>query len=173
LRLSKCYKTASPIIDQLETERHRTIMRIRSIAVALAAVLVLAGCADASTDETVPGATGDTSVATTGSDETEPAETEPAGGLEAIAELEDDIDQLSEAISESEPGQDLTSAWDTLKTELAPTIASFRDEGAATREEIESDLDAFQQELDQLEVDESVRSAWDDLRSQVEQLMAN
>ena len=141
-------------------------MRIRTMAVALAVALALGACADASTDGTVDDTTGDTSVATTGSDGTE-----PAGGLEAIAELEDDIDALSDAISESEPGQDLSSAWDTLKTELTATVASFRDEGAMTREEIQSDLDAFQQELDELEVDETVRAAWDELRSHIEQLM--
>ncbi len=75
-------------------------MRIRTMAVALAAALALGACADASTDGTVDDTTGDTSVATTGSDGTE-----PAGGLEAIAELEDDIDALSDAISESEPGR--------------------------------------------------------------------
>ena len=166
----KCRVPSAIIHSTLEIEGESigSIMRRKSIAVALVGALVLAACADASTDQTVADATGDTSVATTGSDGTE-----SAGGLEAIAELEDDIDELSNAISESEPGQDLSSAWDTLKTELAAAIASFRDEGAVAREEIDSALDAFQQELDELDVDESVSSAWDELRSHVEQLTAS
>ena len=82
----------------------------------------------------------------------------------------DEIDNLSDAISSSESAQELSSAWDALKVELAAIVATLRAEGTVAREDVDSALDAFQQELDALDIEESVTAAWDDLRSHLEQL---
>jgi hypothetical protein len=134
-------------------------MRNRGTAIALAGLIALAACSDTTTASTLDEAlTGTTLGATV---------------VDTIAELETQIEEFSDAVTESESAQDLSSAWDTLRTELAATVASFRTEGAIAREEIESDLDAFQEELDEIQVEDEVRSAWEDLRSQLEQLMSN
>ena len=139
-------------------------MRSRPTAILLAAAVVFGACADASTDESVPA---DTSPDTTA------ATTVPAGGQEdALGQFEDDIDSLSEAISSSESAQELSSAWDTLKVELAATVATLRAEGAVARDDVEAALDTFEQELDAMDVDENVSAAWDELRSHLEQLMS-
>ena len=88
-----------------------------------------------------------------------------------IGQFEDEIDRLSDAISSSESAQELSSAWDTLKVELAATVATLRAEGAVARDDVETALDAFQEELDSLDIGENVSSAWDDVRSHLEQLM--
>jgi hypothetical protein len=139
-------------------------MRSRALAFLLAVAFVLSACADASTDESVPADTSpDTAVATT----------VPAGGQEeALGQFEDEIDSLSDAIASSDSGQELSSAWDTLKVELAATVATLRAEGAVAREDVEAALDAFEQELDAIDVDENVSAAWDELRSHLEQLMS-
>ena len=89
-----------------------------------------------------------------------------------MGQFEDEIDNLSDAIASSESGQELSSAWDTLKVELAATVATLRAEGAVAREDVESALDTFEQELDAMNVDENVSAAWDELRSHLDQLMS-
>ena len=97
----------------------------------------------------------------------------PAGAEdEALGQFEEEIDNLSDAIASSESGQELSSAWDALKVELAATVATLRAEGAVAREDVEAALDDFEQELDAIDVDESVSAAWDELRSHLEQLMS-
>ena len=139
-------------------------MRSRAIVLVLAMTIVVGACADASTDESVPADT---------SPDTAAATTVPAGGQdEAVGQFEDEIDNLSEAIASSESGQELSSAWDTLKVELAATVATLRAEGAVARDDVEAALDTFEQELDAIDVDENVSAAWDELRSHVEQLIS-
>ena len=139
-------------------------MRSRAMAFVLATMLVVGACADASPDESVPAETSsDTAAATT-----VPADAQD----EAVGQFEDEIDNLSDAIASSESGEELSSAWDTLKVELAATVATLRAEGAVAREDVESTLDAFEQELDAIDVDENVSAAWDELRSHLEQLMS-
>jgi gas vesicle protein len=89
-----------------------------------------------------------------------------------MAEFQAEIDELSDAISESEAAQELSSAWDTLNAELAASVATMREDGTIAREEIESGLEDFEQQLDDLEVEENVRIAWESLRSHVEALMS-
>ena len=137
-------------------------MRRRAMVFVLATALVLGACGDASTDESVPSDT---------SPDTESATTVPAGAdEEALGQVEGEIDNLSDAISSSESAQELSSAWDALKVELAAIVATLRAEGTVAREDVDSALDAFQQELDALDIEESVTAAWDDLRSHLEQL---
>lgn len=141
-------------------------MRKKSIALALAGTIALGACADATTEDTTDGLTDDTPAATTA-----PAGTDASGGMEAIAELQAEIDELANAISESESAQDLTAAWETLNTELAASIEAIQEDGTIAREEIESGLETFEQRLDELEVEENVRTAWEALRSHLEQIM--
>ena len=89
-----------------------------------------------------------------------------------MAEVQAELDQLSDAISESEAAEELTSAWNTLSTELAASIATMREAGTISREEVESGLETFEQRLDELDVEEDVRTAWESLRSHLEQVMA-
>jgi hypothetical protein len=139
-------------------------MRRRAMAFGMAATMVLGACADASPDESVPADTSPDTAAVT---------TVPAGAEEeSLGQFEDEIDNLSDAIASSESGQELSSAWDALKVELAATVATLRAEGAVAREDVESALDAFEQELDAIDVDENVSAAWDELRSHLEQLMS-
>jgi chromosome segregation ATPase len=137
-------------------------MRRRAMALLLAVTAVLGACADAGTDESVPADTN----ADPGASTTAPSQEE------AVGQFEDEIDNLSEAIASSESAQELSSAWDTLKVELAATVAALRAEGDVARDEVESALDAFEQELDAIDVDENVSAAWDELRSQLEQLIS-
>ncbi len=137
-------------------------MKSRAIAFVLAMIVALSACADGSTDESVPSSVtsdtaGTTTVAADGQDE-------------ALGNLEGEIDSLGEAITSSEAGQDLSSAWNTLKVELAAAIATLRSQGDVARDEIQTALDTFEQKLDDLDVEENVRAAWDQLRSHVEEL---
>jgi len=137
-------------------------MKGRWMAYVLATIVALSACADGSTDESVPVAsTSDTAGTTT---------VAAAGQDEALGNLEGEIDSLGEAITSSEAGQELSSAWNTLTVELAAAIATLRSQGDVARDEIQSALDAFEQKLDDLDVEENVRAAWDELRSHVEQL---
>ena len=139
-------------------------MRSRMMAFVLATMFVFAACADGSTDESVPSDTSPDTAAVT---------TVPGGSEEeALGQFEDEIDNLSEAISSSESAQELSSAWDTLKVELAATVATLRSEGAVARDDVEAAVDTFQQELDSLDVEEKVSAAWDELRSHLEQLIS-
>ena len=138
-------------------------MSSRAMVFVLATTLVVGSCADASPDESVPGdSSSDTAAATTISAGAED---------EALGQVEDEIDNLSDAISSSESAQELRSAWDTLKVELAATVSTLRAQGSVAREDVESALDAFEQELEAIDVDENVNAAWDELRSHLEQLM--
>ena len=138
-------------------------MKSRAMAYVLLATIVAASaCADGNTDESVPVAsTSDTAGTTT---------VAAADQNEALGNLEGEIDSLGEAITSSEAGQELSSAWDTLKVELAAAIATLRSQGDVARDEIQSALDTFEQKLDELDVEENVRAAWDQLRTHVEQL---
>ncbi|HWL50705.1 MAG TPA: hypothetical protein VNT92_12575, partial [Acidimicrobiia bacterium] len=120
-------------------------MRTRSIAVVMAGAIALGACADTTTGSTLPeGQAGDPTVAS------EPSGTGPA--MEAITEFQAEIDELSDAISESEAAEDLSAAWETLNTELAAAMAAIQEDGAVAREEIESGLETFEQRLDELDV---------------------
>jgi hypothetical protein len=147
-------------------------MRRRILALTFMGTLAIAACADGTTTET--GDDGVATMPTSGtSGTTSAAATDgTAGGTgpETIAEFQAEIDDLGDAISESEAAQELRSAWDTLNAELAASIASLREDRTAAREEIESSLEEFEQRLDELDVDENVRAAWESLKSQVEAL---
>ncbi|HEU4915824.1 MAG TPA: hypothetical protein VFV13_04600 [Acidimicrobiia bacterium] len=140
-------------------------MRKRLWLLIAGSALVLAACSggEGSTDgtETMP---------TSGT--TAPASGGTADQTDAMAEFQAELDQLSDAISESEAAEELSSAWDTLNAELAASIATMREDGTIAREEIESELEDFEQRLDDLDVEENVRTAWESLRSHLEQLMA-
>jgi hypothetical protein len=139
-------------------------MRRRAMAFGVAATMVLGACADASPDESVPTDTSPDTAAVT---------TVPAGAEEeSLGQFEDEIDNLSEAISSSESAQELSSAWDSLKVELAATVATLRTEGAVAREDVDAAVDTFQQELDSIDVEPNVRAAWEELRSHLEQLVS-
>jgi len=141
-------------------------MRTRSIAVVMAGAIALGACAGSTTGSTLPeDQAGDTTVAS------ETSGTGPA--IEAITEFQAEIDELSDAISESEAAGDLSAAWETLNTDLAAAMAAIREDGAIAREEIESGLETFEQRLDELDVEENVRTAWEALRSHLEQLTTN
>lgn len=137
-------------------------MKSRAMAFVLAMIVALSACADGSTDESVPGSvTSDTTGTTTVAADSQ---------NEALGNLEGEIDSLGEAITSSEAGQELSSAWNTLKVELAAAIATLRSQGDVAREEIQTALDTFEQKLDDLDVEENVTAAWDQLRSHVEEL---
>jgi hypothetical protein len=143
-------------------------MTKRSIALVMAGAIAVGACADTTTGSTLPAdQAGDTSV------DTATSGTGPATDLEAITEFQAEIDELSDAISESEAADDLSAAWQTMSAELAASIEAIREDGAVAREEIESGLETFEQRLDELDVEENVRTAWEALRSHLEQLMTN
>ncbi|HEY5890052.1 MAG TPA: hypothetical protein VIW94_05075 [Acidimicrobiia bacterium] len=137
-------------------------MRNRTMAFLLATAVVFGACADAGTDESVPG----DSNPPTSAESSTPTDSED----EVVGQLEDQIETLSNAISSSETGQELSSAWNTLKIELAATVATLRTQGEVARDELESALDAFEEELDAIEVGEDVSAAWEELRTRLEQL---
>lgn len=148
-------------------------MRRKLYLLTISSALVLAACSETGgTDLTTGTATMPTSGGT---------ETTSAGGTEGtsgdttatdeMAEFQAEIQELSDAISESEAADDLRTAWNTLSAELAAGIASIREDGAIAREEIESGLEEFEQRLDDLDVEEDVRTAWESLRTRVEDLM--
>ena len=84
--------------------------------------------------------------------------------LAAVAAFQEDIQALSDAISESDSAEELRSAWDTLNAEL-DCLRGISSRGWVNRrEEIEASLDTFEQELDEIEVNEDVRTAWEELR---------
>jgi len=138
-------------------------MRKRTTSIALAGLLALAACS---------GTTGDTLTDTTLAGTSEGTGTS-SDALAAVAAFQEDIQALSDAISESESAEELRDAWDTLNAELTASVESVREDGAIAREEIEESLDTFEQQLDDIEVNEDVRTAWEDLRTNLEQLMTN
>ena len=93
--------------------------------------------------------------------------------LAAVAAFQEDIQALSDAISESESGGGaevgLGHAEHRAHCLRRVDFARTGDR----REEIEASLDAFEQQLDEIEVNEDVRTAWDELRTNLEQLMTN
>jgi hypothetical protein len=142
-------------------------MRRRLLLLTLGSALVLAACSDT-------GGAGD-ATATLPTSGTTALDTENDSGQtgtgEALAEFQTEVDQLSDAIAESEAAQDLSTAWTTLSAELAAGIATMQEDGTVAREEIESGIEEFEQRLDELNVEENVRTAWESLRTQIEQLM--
>lgn len=143
-------------------------MRKRATSIALAGLLALAACADTTGGTTTSEAlTGTTLTGTSGGTGAS------SDALAAVAAFQEDIQTLSDAISESDSGEELRAAWDTLNTELTASVESIREDGSIAREEIEASLDAFEQQLDDIEVNEDVRTAWDELRTNLEQLMTN
>jgi hypothetical protein len=144
-------------------------MRTKISLLIVGSALVLSACADSADDGlaegTAPMPTSgptETSTGGTSADNTPP---------EVVTELQADLEDLQEAISESDAAQDLNAAWMTLSAELTASIAAIREDGTIAREEIESGLEDFEQRLDDLDVEEDVRTAWESLRSNVEQLM--
>jgi len=134
-------------------------MRRRTMIMALAGAMALGACSG-TTDATLP------------EDLTESTLVDSTD-MEAIAEFQAEIDELGDAISESQAAEDLSAAWGTLNAELAASVASIQEDGAIAREEIETELEAFEQRLDELDVEENVRTAWEALRSHLEQMMSN
>jgi phage-related minor tail protein len=142
-------------------------MRKGATSIALAGLLALVACSDTTGGTTSEALTGTTLAGTTeGTDASSDA-------LGAVAAFQEDIQALSDAISESDSAEELRSAWDTLNAELTASVESIREDGSIAREEIETSLDAFEQQLDEIEVNEDVRTAWDELRTNLEQLMTN
>jgi len=142
-------------------------MRRRATSIALAGLLALAACSDTTGSTTSEALTGTTLTGTSGGTGAS------SDALAAVAAFQEDIQTLSDAISESDSGEELRSAWDTLNAELTASVESIREDGAIARDEIEASLDAFEQELDEIEVSDDVRTAWDELRTNLEQLMTN
>ena len=147
-------------------------MRKRLWLLIAGSALVLAACSDTGGDsladgtETMPtsGTSGTTAPATGGS-------ADESAASETMAEVQAELDQLSDAISESEAAEELTSAWNTLSTELAASIATMREDGTISREEVESGLENSERRLDELDVEEEVRPAGESLRPHLEQVM--
>ena len=142
-------------------------MRKRATSIALAGLLALAACSDTTGSTTSEALTGTTLTGTSGGTGAS------SDALAAVAAFQEDIQTLSDAISESDSGEELRSAWDTLNAELTASVESIREDGAIARDEIEASLDAFEQELDEIEVSDDVRTAWYELRTNLEQLMTN
>lgn len=150
-------------------------MRKRILLLALMGTFAVAACSEGTVGTTLDdgaatmptsGTSGTTSGAATDGTAGE------TGDPETMAEFQAEIDELSDAISESEAADELNSAWDTLNAELAASIAAIQEDGTIAREEIESSLEDFEQQLDELDVEENVRTAWESLRSHVEALMS-
>lgn len=141
-------------------------MRRRAIALALAGLAGLAACADSTTTSLDEALTGTTLAGDAG------AEAPGSGDLDTIAEFQAEVDELSDAIAQSEAADDLSTAWQALNAELAASIQSIQEDGAIAREEIETGLEDFEQRLDELDVEEDVRIAWETLRAHLEQLMS-
>ena len=144
-------------------------MRMKLLSSALAAALALAACSDTAgtdltEDATLPTSGAGPDVTTGTSPQTDDADT--------LAGLQAELEQMSEAISESEASQELETAWDMLSAELAAAVAEMREDGTIAEEEIESGLEDFDQRLDELEVEENVRAAWESLRAQFEQMVS-
>lgn len=144
---------------------------MRKTTLALAGLITLVACADA-TEGTLPEALTGTTLAGTADTASPSGTNDPSGDLETIAEFQAEIDELADAISQSEAAQDLSSAWQTLNAELAAAIETIQQDGAIAREEIEAGLEDFEQQLDELAVEENVRIAWEALRSHLEQMMS-
>jgi uncharacterized membrane protein YccC len=144
-------------------------MRTRISLLIVGSALVLSACADSAGDGQ---ADGTASMSTAGPTETSVGDTSAGNTApEVVTELQADLEDLQEAIAESEAAQDLNAAWMTLSAEVTASMAAIREDGTIAREEIESGLEDFEQRLDELDVEEDVRTAWESLRSQVEQLM--
>ena len=92
-------------------------MRKGATSIALAGLLALAACSDTTGDNTTSEATTGTTLAgtTEGTDASSDA-------LGAVAAFQEDIQALSDAISESDSAEELRSAWDTLNTELTASV---------------------------------------------------
>ena len=109
-------------------------MRKRATSIALAGLLALAACSGTTGATTSEALTDTTLAGTSGGTEAS------SDALAAVAAFQEDIQALSDAISESESAEELRSAWDTLNAELTESVESVREDGSIAREEIEASL---------------------------------
>jgi gas vesicle protein len=142
-------------------------MKTRISLLIVGSALTLAACADSD-----GGLEGTVTTPASGPEATTGDTSANGTALEMVTELQAEIDNLGDAISESETAEELNAAWTTLSTQVAASIAGIREDGTIAREEIESAVEEFQEQLDELDVEENVRTAWEELRSRLEQMMS-
>ena len=91
-------------------------MRKGATSIALAGLLALAACSGTTGGTTSEALTGTTLAGTAGGTDAS------SDALAAVAAFQEDIQALSDAISESDSPEELRSAWDTLNAELTASV---------------------------------------------------
>ncbi|HET9261320.1 MAG TPA: hypothetical protein VFP42_14460 [Acidimicrobiia bacterium] len=138
----------------------------RLIALLFAGLLVFVGCSGNGLED-VASDLEDATDATV-SDEVE------QNALELAADVEEQMDTLTEEIQSSGAAEELQSAWSEVQTEMTAAIASMQADGTMTVEGIEEALDDFQTEIEAAgdEIAPELRSAWDSLRTSIQELIS-
>lgn len=137
----------------------------RLFALLVAGMLVLAACSGDGLDD----ATSDLEDATdvTVADDVE------QGAMELAADVEEQMDTLSEEIQSSDAAGGLQDAWADIQTAVTAAIASMQADGTVATDGIEEAVDDFQAELEAAgeEIAPELRSAWESFRTSLQDLI--
>lgn len=94
--------------------------------------------------------------------------------VELAAEIQGDMESLSQQIQSSGTDQEIRDAWNAVQAELTAALASMQTDGAITADGLEEELNDFESVLQaaQANVQPELESTWVSLRSKVERLMS-
>lgn len=134
-------------------------------ALLLTVVLVLAACSGDGFDEAANDLEDVTDA--TVSDDVE------QGAVDLAADVEEQMDTLSEEIQSSDAAEGLQDAWADIQTAVTAAIASMQADGTVATEGIEEALNDFQSEVDAAgeEISPELRTAWESLRTSIQELV--
>jgi hypothetical protein len=93
--------------------------------------------------------------------------------MDLAADVEEQMDTLSEEIQSSDAAEGVQSAWSDVQTEFTSAIASMQSDGTLAAEGLQEALDDFQAEIEAAGDDlaPELRAAWDSLRSNIQELI--
>lgn len=136
----------------------------RLTSILFAGVLVLAACSGGDLDD-VASELEDVTDATV-SDEVE------QDAMDLAADVEEQMDTLSEEIQSSDAAAGLQDAWADVQTAVTAAIASMQADGTVATDGIEEALNDFQSEVDAAgdEIAPELRSAWESLKTSIQEL---
>lgn len=94
------------------------------------------------------------------------------GALDLAADVEEQMDTLTDEIQSSDAADDLRNAWNDIQTAVTGAIASMQADGAVPTEEIEEAVNEFQAVLDEAgdDIAPELETAWESLRSSIRDL---
>lgn len=121
-------------------------MRLLMRVLAVAAVLLLAACGDATVD----------------------LDEDTAAVVDSV---ESEISRVGDEFEGAAVEAELAAAWEELEAELRATVDAVRTGADVDVDAVRNELDQFQTEIENSEIADDVRQAWSALQAQLEQLL--